>query len=210
MPKKKIMISLSIVTVVLFGLSAVGPVMSHVEQPNYQIISSDRNIEIRQYPPMIIAKVISQGERKAAINQGFKVLADYIFGNNIQNQSLSMTAVVTLDKSEKIAMTAPVTQKSHGENWLTYFIMPKKYAFETLPRPNNAEVVLEEVSAKKMAVIRFSGTNTNPNILKHENQLISYLQEKRMQALSLPAYAFYNPPWTLPFLRRNEVMIEIE
>ncbi len=209
---RKTWITLSIITVlvIVVGLILWGPIVSNVEQPGYQVLLSEGKIEVRKYNPMIVAEVFVKGDRKDAINQGFRLLADYIFGNNINNGNISMTAPVTQQQSQKIAMTAPVSQHSKGNGWAVQFIMPSEYSMDTLPKPINEEVILKTVPSRTFVVYQFSGLNTNENILLHENKLKAYLSTKDMKVLSAPVYAFYNPPWTLPFLRRNEVLIEIE
>jgi SOUL heme-binding protein len=120
-----------------------------------------------------------------------------------------MTAQVTQQGSEKIAMTAPVTQQSDGLSWRVRLIMPSKYAMETLPRPNDPAVMLKEIPAKRIAAIRFSGLSTADNLNRHTKELNEFLSERTLVPQSPPTYAFYNPPWTLPFLRRNEVLLEV-
>ena len=210
MSRKWISVTIIIGAAILVGLILLGPIMSSVEQPKYQVLSSEDQIEIREYKPMIIAEVNVQGGRKEAISQGFRYLADYIFGNNIKNNNDSMTAPVIQQQSEKIAMTAPVSQHAEGSGWAVNFVMPSQYSLDTLPNPNNKKIILKEIPSKVFAVIRFSGMNTNKNISLHEKKLQAYLSEKEIYALSAPIYAFYNPPWTLPLLRRNEVLIEID
>ena len=106
-------------------------------------------------------------------------------------------------------MTAPVQQQSTGKSWRMSFVMPSKYRLDSFPVPNNNRVRLKEILTKKFVVIEFSGTNSNENVTEHENKLINYIEEKQIKINGSPKYAFYNPPWSLPFLRRNEVMIEI-
>lgn len=183
--------------------------MSNVEQPDYKIVASKGDIEIRDYAPMILAEVEVSGERKQAIREGFKMLADYIFGNNTSNVKMEMTAPVTNRISEKIAMTAPVIQEQHRDKWKVRFVMPKKYSLETLPKPNSKDVVLIPVPAKRFAVLRFSGFPDDEKIKQHKEELKAYILAEAMKPIGEPILAFYNPPWTLPFLRRNEVMIEI-
>ena len=210
MSRKWITVTIITSAVILTGLILLGPIMSRVEQPKYQVLSSEDQIEIRKYNPMIVAEVTVQGSRKEAISQGFRHLADYIFGNNIKNNNISMTAPVTQKQSQKITMTAPVSQHAEGSGWAVHFVMPSQYSLDTLPKPNNKKVILKKISSKEFAVIRFSGMNTNKNIALHEKKLQAYLSEKEIRVLSTPIYAFYNPPWTLPLLRRNEVLIEID
>lgn len=196
------------VGIIILSLIA-GSIMSHVEQPDYKLITSKENIEIRDYAPLILAQVEVSGERKQAINEGFKILADYIFGNNTTNQKMEMKAEVTNEISEKMAMTAPVLQEQHMDKWKVKFVMPKKYSIETLPKPNFKDVVLIPVPARRFAVIRFSGIADDEIIKQHKEELKAYILAEKLEPIGEPILAFYNPPWTIPFLRRNEVMIEI-
>jgi len=209
MKKKWTMITSIIALILVVGVLA-GPVMSNVEKPDYKVIQSEQNIEIRQYEPMIIAEVEVDGKREDAIRDGFRLLADYIFGNNTVQQVISMTAPVQQKENQKIAMTAPVQQQSMGKSWRMSFVMPSKYRLDSLPVPNNNRVRLKEILTKKFVVIEFSGINSNENVTKHENQLMNYIEANQINIIGSPKYAFYNAPWTLPFLRRNEVMIEIK
>ena len=199
----------SIIALILIVGVLAGPVMSNVEKPDYKVVQSIQNIEIRHYEPMIIAEVEVQGNRKEAISNGFRLIADYIFGNNTVKRDIAMTAPVQQKESQKIAMTAPVQQKSKGNNWQISFIMPSEYSIKSLPLPNNDRVLLKEIQTKKFVVIEFSGTNSNENLTKHENELIKYIEANNIKITGPPKYAFYNAPWTLPFMRRNEVMFEI-
>jgi len=208
MKKKWTMITSIIALILIVGVLA-GPVMSDVEKPDYEVIQSVQNIEIRQYEPMIIAEVEVDGKREDAIGDGFRLLADYIFGNNTVQQVISMTAPVQQKENQNIAMTAPVQQQSTGKSWRMSFVMPSKNSMDSLPVPNNNRVRLKGILAKKFVVIEFSGTNSNENVTEHENQLMNYIEENQIKINDSPKYAFYNPPWSLPFLRRNEVMIEI-
>lgn len=187
-----------IIGVVVLGAVLAGPIMSDVEHPKYKVISEfeDQDIEIRQYDPMLIAEVTVSGKRDKAISEGFKQLADYIFGNNISQESISMTA--------------PVTQQSKGNDWTVHFVMPSEYTLHNIPKPNNDSVMLKEVPVKSMIAITFSGQNTDENIKEYEQKLYDFMQQKKIVPISEASYAFYNPPWTLPPLRRNEVIIEIE
>ena len=209
MKKKWTMITSIIALILIVGVLA-GPVMSNVEKPDYKVIQSEQNIEIRQYEPMIIAEVEVDGKREDAIRDGFRLLADYIFGNNTVEQNISMTAPVQQKENQKIAMTSPVQQQLAGKSWQISFVMPSKYNMDSLPVPNNNRVRLKEILTKKFVVIEFSGTNSNENVTEHENQLMNYIEANQIKIIGSPKYAFYNAPWTLPFLRRNEVMIEIK
>lgn len=200
----------AIIGIILIGAIAAGPVMSNVETPDYDIIKVEGDIEIRQYDPLIVAEVQISGERKEAIGDGFRLLAGYIFGNNSVKQEIAMTAPVQQQESMKIAMTAPVQQQSAGDGWQVSFVMPSQYTMDTLPKPLNDRVVLKDIPAKTFATITFSGTNSDENVKEHEKILLEYIATHDISVISTPKYAFYNPPWTLPPMRRNEVMIEIQ
>ena len=195
--------------VLALGAALWGPIVSNVDQPKYIVVASDKNIEVRDYPPMIVAEVEVAGERGKAIREGFRTIADYIFGNNLSAQKVAMTAPVTQQASEKIAMTAPVTQQGDGKAWRVRFVMPANYTIDTLPKPRNPAVKLKEIEGKRFAVIRFSGMAGEASLERHMDELKRYLGARNFTSLAAATYAFYNPPWTLPFLRRNEIMIEI-
>lgn len=199
-----------LILAVLIGLALIGTIMSNVEQPKYKIIHSKGSIELREYAPMVVAEVEVSGERKEAINNGFRILADYIFGNNSPGKKIAMSAPVTQQQGEKIAMSAPVTQQGDGNTWKVRFVMPESYTLETLPEPNSKNVTLIPIPAKRFAVIRFTGLAGDSSIKSNTEELQAYIHEQKLKPLSSPTFAFYNPPWTLPFLRRNEVMIEVE
>ena len=194
---------------VILGAAAWSQTVSNVEQAKYEVVSSQGDIEVRLYAPMIVAEAEVTGDRKVAINEGFSIIADYIFGNNISKKNVAMTAPVVQQQSEKIAMTAPVTQEGNRSQWKVRFVMPASYTMATLPKPNNDVVKLVEMPSKRFAVIRFSGMAGEASLKDHTEELNNFITGKNLNALSPPSYAFYNPPWTLPFLRRNEVMIEI-
>jgi hypothetical protein len=209
MRKKYMWWIIGIAGVTLLAAALWGPIVSNVEQPKYEIVETSGNIEIRDYAPMIVAEVDVTGGRRDAIGKGFRIIADYIFGNNTTAQKLPMTAAVTQQDSEKIAMTAPVTQQGDGNTWRVRFIMPSSYTMETLPKPNNPAVELKQIGAKRYAVIRFSGMAGEDSLKRYTEELNAFIGAKKLTPLSVPTYAFFNPPWTLPFLRRNEVMVEI-
>lgn len=188
--------------------------------PEYKIIEQHDKIEIRAYDSMIVAETETAGERGEAINQGFRILADYIFGNNTAKEKVAMTAPViqktsapvSESTSEKIAMTAPViqtTSDSTAKSWKTTFIMPDNYTMQTLPKPNDSRVKIVSVPTQKYVAIRFSGFNTDASLKKHTALLDDFVKSKKLKVDGDPVYAFYNPPWTLPMLKRNEVMYRL-
>ncbi len=205
----KLRFMLILAALVVAGAAVWSQTLGNVEQAKYDVERAEGDVEVRLYAPMIVAEAEVAGERKAAINTGFQIIADYIFGNNVSARKVAMTAPVVQQTSETIAMTAPVTQEASAGKWKVRFVMPSGYTMETLPRPNNDAVKLIEIPAKRFAVIRFSGTAGETSLKDRTDELQKFITDNKLQAQSPPSYAFYNPPWTLPFLRRNEVMIEI-
>lgn len=197
------------------GLISWGAVANAVEQPEYTVVARGGDIEIREYGPMIAAQADVSGEREAALSRGFRIIADYIFGNNLSSSKVAMTAPVTQQSGEKIAMTAPVTAQASGDQasggmWQVRFIMPSEYTMQTLPKPVNPEVTLVELPARRVAAITFSGRGRDSAIAEHESALKAYLQQQGLTASAPPTYAFYDAPWTPPFMRRNEVLMELD
>ncbi len=182
--------------------------MSNVEQPKYQTISSVGAIEVREYEPVVAAEVEVTGERTAAIREGFRMIAAYIFGANKPHTKIAMTAPVE-QESQRIAMTAPVTQQSSGRNWRVRFIMPKTWTMETLPAPTDPRVRLVPIPSRRVVAIRFSGRATDKLLAAKTEELRAFAANRNIRTTGEPVFAFYNPPWTLPFLRRNEVMLDV-
>ena len=188
-----------------------GQVMS-TEEPKYDITNSFEKFELRAYEPMIIAETYVEGDMDEATRSGFKLIADYIFGNNLSNsgtnQNIDMTVPVTIkSNSEKISMTAPVGVQESGDSWRVHFVMPSQYTLDTLPKPNNNAVALRQIPSQNFAVIRFSGFTSEEKKSKKTAELLAWLATKKIRPLGTPQLARYNPPWTLPFLRRNEILI---
>jgi hypothetical protein len=195
----------------LFILFFAGPAMA-IEEPEYRVIEKSGAFELRTYSPMIVAETRVSGSLAKASSAGFKLIADYIFGNNTSrsggNEKISMTAPVTMEPgSEEISMTAPVSIEHKDGQWRVHFVMPSQYTLETLPEPNNPAVILREVPESNYAVIRFSGFTGEDKIAAKTAELMAWLDSKGITPIGKPVLARYNPPWTLPFLRRNEVMV---
>jgi hypothetical protein len=211
MAKKRRMITWAFLGVAIAAIAAAaaGPIMSRVEQPKYTVNRSDGATEIRDYGSMIAAEVEVSGERRAAINEGFRLIAGYIFGANKPNAKIAMTAPVEQQAKQTIAMTAPVTQQSRDRSWTVRFIMPKSWTMETLPTPTDDRVKLVPMPSKQMVVIRFSGVANDALIATKTSELRQYAADNKLSVRGEPVLAFYNPPWTLPFFRRNEIMLEL-
>ena len=194
MRKKYMWWIIGIAVVTLLAAALWGPIVSNVEQPKYQVVESSNNIEIRDYAPMIVAEVDMPGERRDAIGKGFRIIADYIFGNNTTAQKVPMTAPVSQQDSQKIAMTAPVTQQGDGNTWRVRFIMPSSYTMETLPKPNNPAIKLKEVAAKRYAVIRFSGMSGEDSLKRCTKELNEFASARKLAPLSDQSTPFITRP----------------
>lgn len=183
------------------------------EEPEFTVIFQEDNFEIREYEPRIIAHVQTIGDFDDASSKGFKMLADFIFGNNTINNTskkISMTAPVSASlSSKKISMTAPVIAENNNNEWSISFVMPKEFTIETLPVPNNQDIKITALPKEKFAVIVFSGLIRESSYDKKVHLLNEFIKKKKLTPLSTIQIARYNPPWTLPFFRRNELLIKI-
>lgn len=183
-----------------------------IEEPKYTVLEVFEAFELRAYEPMIVAQTRVAGNLDEASTAGFKIIAGYIFGNNhlgvTTNNKISMTAPVSLQlQSEKINMTAPVSMQQADGQWLVHFVMPSQYTLDTLPKPNNPAVMLKQEPARNYAVLRFSGFAGSIKVDKKVAELMNWLNLKGITPIGEPQMARYNAPWSLPFLRRNEVMV---
>lgn len=198
-----------------------------IEEPKYELVSEEGAYQVRRYPPVLIAETFVDGDMDEASNKGFRLIADFIFGNNTAlnatlqgSEKIAMTVPVTVEPvSQKIEMTAPVTiepvQASSGNmsaanRWRIHFVMPSSYTQASLPRPNNNQVVIREVPGATYAVLTYSGFNFLSSVQTRTDELMSWVKSKKMETLKSPQLARYNPPWTLPMFRRNEIMVEVK
>ena len=167
-----------------------------IEEPAFEVLSESKNYEVRRYAPYLVAEVDVAEE--SADSRGFRTLASYIFGDN--------------QTSEKMQMTAPVeTRDSESQNKKTYaFVMESKYTLETIPEPNNDRISLRERPARVVAVRKFSGRWTDANVAAQEKQLLKDLANDGVKTTGALRLARYNSPFTLWFMRRNEVMVPVE
>ncbi|PKD37781.1 heme-binding protein [Methylomonas sp. Kb3] len=196
-------------SLILTGCTVMG-IRSSAE-PQYQLLSEQGDVQIRQYPPLLIAETVIDADYAEAGNIGFNRLAGYIFGGNQQKQQMAMTAPVFRENAgEHIAMTAPVLQQAVDNKWTMAFVMPDGYSLETLPTPIDPQVTIKALPTKKVAVLRYSGSLTLEKINEKSRLLMAWIEQQQLTALSAARSAAYDPPWTLPALRRNEIHIDIE
>lgn len=201
----KHMVLAAVITATLTGTHAMA-----VEEPTFKAVLQEGAFEVRDYPPLVVAEVTVSGDQKEAANKGFRLLAGYIFGGNKSRQSIAMTApVAQAQTSEKIAMTAPVTQIQNANAWIVRFTMPKGYSLDTLPQPNDPQVHLRALPASRFAVLKFSGLAGKDDVSAKTAELQKRVAKHKLRPTGPISLAQYNPPWTLWFMRRNEVMVEV-
>jgi len=188
---------------------AAGYFGSRAEQLPYIVLDNSREYEIREIPEHLVAETEVRGSFVEAGNEAFSILAGYIFGDNTTQSEIAMTAPVLERPSEKLAMTAPVLAGETDKGFLTYaFVMPSKYTLESLPKPNDFRVKIRKVEKMKVAVLVFKGFFNDKHFDSKKEQLKELLERDGLSYSRLYSVG-YNPPWTPPFMRRNEVWAEL-
>jgi len=168
---------------VIFAVTAMA-----IETPDYKVLEQEGKFEVRDYPAMTVA-------RTAMGDGDFMRLFRYISGGN--------------ESEQKISMTAPVLVQHKGEESGMSFVVPRDVAAKKVPAPKGSEVSVDEMPAAKFAALTYSGRRTDSNETDALAKLRAWMAKKSLRAEGEPVYAYYDPPWTLPFLRRNEVMLRI-
>ena len=182
-----------------------------VEQPAYTSVSLDGDIEIRDYPGLVVAEVRHKGERYEAVGKGFRSLAGYIFAKNRPGPQIAMTAPV-IQRPAEMAATPPDSSgpaAASTTDWTVRFVMPAQYTHADLPDPADNAVRLVTVPPTRWVAIRFSGVTTNELLADREATLRAWMARQGLFPEGPPAFAYYNDPLTPGFLRRNEVLFEI-
>lgn len=168
-----------------------------VEEPTYAVIVSEPPFELRHYPPFVVAQAQLGGDFDAASRSGFKLIASYIFGDNRQASGAK----------RKISMTAPVTLTPADLGWRVHFVMPAAESLQSLPQPLNSHIQLRQVPAHEVAVVRFSGFTTQASMEAQTARLRAWAQAKQLKLGPTAQVARYDDPFTLPWNRRNEILI---
>lgn len=208
---------------VLVCLILISSTAMAIEEPRYEVLVAQEDFQLRRYSPMLIAQVTVSGDLSTASNRGFRQVADYIFGANEdplkkEAQKIAMTAPVVIeDVSSKIAMTAPVivqTEPNSGQSpkdamWKLAFVMPQQFTAQNLPRPKNPNIEIQSLAEREIAVVTFSGWVSEADYEKQTARLRTWIQQQGWRTVGEPQLSRYNPPWTLPFWRRNEVWLPI-
>jgi hypothetical protein len=180
------------------------------EEAHYKVLKTDDIFELREYAPQILAETIVDGDLEGAGNKAFRLLFRYISGDNKSREKIAMTAPVSQErKGEKISMTAPVSQQRVQGKWAVSFMMPASYTMETLPIPDDPNITLRQVPARRVAAVRYSGFWRESKYLSNKEKLESWIRGNGFTVVGEPVWARYNPPFTLWFMRRNEILIPV-
>lgn len=200
---------LLIATVFVQGCSVFG--IRTVEILDYQVLEKDGTFDIRQYEDYWVVRTEIDGEYRESTGEGFRLLFSYISGKNKQQEEIAMTGpVMQQEKGEKIAMTGPVIQQKKGKRWTMEFVLPAKYNKLQPPEPLDPEVSIVKVPGYRAAAISYSGNLREEKYNTKIRELLDIVSLKGLQTIGEPFSAGYDPPWTIPFLKRNEVLIIIE
>ena len=203
---------INFITSAMFFLLSTFGINTGTEEPKYKVIERIGNsVEIRQYAPRIAAETTVDVTRSDnPRGEAFRIIAAYIFGTNKSKLKIDMTSPVEIKTTgEKIAMTAPVEVDRSEKSLAMRFFMPAEYSRDELPEPIDNRVRLVEIPAETTAVLAFTGSTNDVSISTRTAQLLDALREKNWKVEGAPTAFFYNPPWTIPFLRRNEVSVAV-
>ena len=198
------------ITAILLLLITGATTAMATEEAPYTIIKTDDIFELREYAPQVLAEIIVDGDLEGAGNKAFRPLFRYISGDNKSRGKISMTVPVSQEqKGEKIAMTAPVSQQSVQGKWAVSFMMPASFTMETLPTPDDPNIKLRQVHARRVAAVRYSGFWSEEKYLLNKEKLEKWIKENRFTVTGEPVWARYNAPFTPWFMRRNEILIPV-
>lgn len=205
MVRKPLILAL-IVSVTAF-FSIWGPHALATEEAKYTVLIQDAPFELRDYAPSVQAEVFVQGSREEAASKAFQVLFNYISGANRSRQKIDMTTPV--GQSEKIAMTAPVGQSPTERGWVVSFMLPASLGPETAPEPTDPRVILHALPARRVASVRYTGGDDEASYQKHLQALQKWMFLRSLKGTGELVWARYNPPFTPPWLRRNEILLTV-
>lgn len=183
-----------------------------VEELSYQVIEKQENFEVREYDSFIKATVTFENKDDYR-SKGFRTLFKYISGDNTANREIDMTAPVIIEEAgTDIPMTAPVILNEDEKNsqYSMSFVMPASFTMQTLPLPNDKRIKIEFVEKSFKAAVRFSGYMWDYKVKKYTAKLLDWVKTTKFQAISKPVKAGYNAPQTLPFWRRNEILVDVD
>lgn len=200
------------VLIITSGCSVFG--VESVEEAPYQLVFKEGQFEIRDYAPQVVVETRVNASFKEAGNEAFRKLFAYISGENEASEKIAMTSPVIAEvknseSGETIAMTAPVTAQKDGESWRYRFVLPQTYSITSAPLPLNDDISLVETAPARAATLRYAGRASVKKQSENAEALINWIKSQGLESRSEPRWAGYNPPWTLPPFRRNEVLIDV-
>jgi hypothetical protein len=179
------------------------------EEPSYTVELREGDFEVRRYRPVVLAETPVDGTWRHALDEGFQRLADYVFGKANMTRSSLTWQPSARQAPRKLPMTAPVVGAREGDHHVVSFVMPEEETLETLPAPTDPRVALEPVGARRVAVLRFHGNYDAETVRAKQEELFHLVTRRGFTPVGEPEFAGYDPPWTLPVLRRVEVWIAL-
>lgn len=195
---------------IALSVLATSEAVMATEEPKFTVESKTEAFEIRKYPPVLVAQTSVEAAFEDAGNSAFRILADFIFGNNRARTKIAMTAPVAQKTAQKIAMTAPVAQSpKSGGGYTVQFTMPEEYTLETLPVPNDPRVQIRQIPARRVAVFSYSGSWSESRYTEKLTEFRTALEKAQLKTRGEPEFARYNSPFAIWFLRRNEIWLEL-
>lgn len=204
--------ALTVALLISMGCSVFGS--QSVEEAGYEVLRAEGPFELREYDELVLAVTLVSAPLEEAQRIAFGRLFDYISGDNVARSKIAMTAPVIAEEVEaegtKIAMTAPVLSEESADGWRVAFVLPASFTIETAPLPNEPLVSLVRVPSKTVAAIRYSGSRGEESFREHESELLGWIDDADLEPVSATRSAGYDPPWTLPPMRRNEVLIDVQ
>lgn len=230
--RRRVLVSVGVLLLVAFAAYALWISQMSSEMPKYDVVERIGDVELRAYGPKMVAETVVDGPAEDAGNQGFRILASYIFGKNQPSAKIAMTSPVTQEPQriamtspvtltpkgsapeapaaggeERIDMTSPVMQDERDGKFVIQFMMPSKYTRATLPEPTDERITIREVPGQELAAIRYSGSWSIKRYEAHLQKLITTLEQHGFQPVGEPVWARYDPPFKPWFMRRNEVLV---
>jgi hypothetical protein len=196
----------------LTGCSVFG--IRTTEEPKYIVIKQQGDIQLREYSDYVVAETTVVGDFSEAGDVSFRRLFGYISGKNQGNRKIDMTAPVLArsdnnESGEKLEMTAPVVASPVNNGWTFAFVLPAGYTLDNAPIPTSPEISIKVVDSRRVAALEYTGSWDERLFSNQSKNLYAWISENKLKAVSEPRVAGYDPPWTLPFLRRNEVLIDV-
>jgi hypothetical protein len=212
MLKRRILTTVATLGALAFAGFAFGPKLlarGRAASPKYEVEADYGSFEVRCYPPRLVAEVTVSGTAREATQAGFRILADFIYGNNTPRTKLDTTCAADRT-AQKIDMTVPVDRTGSGDKWSIAFTMPSEYTRKTLPEPNDPRIRIRQVPARRYAVLRFCGVPSEAGVDRMIQKFTRIVDAHKLERTSVkPIYARYDPPWTPGLLRRNEIFLEL-